>query len=270
MHLPPPPRPTAAMSDRRPLTLVLLLGPAGWLIGHGVALLLFSGGAFLLRHQGVLGLQAGSGPHPFPLSPALAGCLAIGAGVSLAGLHRWARFASAAAGFLALGPSVAISLGFEPFAGMPVEPAVGWQGLVAGVVLFAPLLPAAGRWCTTGGRDAAGRLGRWTYLAAVTWLAIFSVTLVVTVPLFMRVFADLGAELPAPTRIVLDAAELAHLASYLLPPIAIALPAPLVASMRGPADRYVSWAVGGIGGQILAATAFALQLPLVEFGMRLG
>ena len=91
----------------------------------------------------------------------------------------------------------------------------------------------------------------------------------VRVPHYLDVYQDLEAELPTPTKLVLNAGSFIATNWYwLIPPIAVLLAGDIVTFMlirkhkNDAFARVWAWAVIGLLGIILAASWLAVRLPL--------
>ncbi|MCO5168987.1 MAG: hypothetical protein M9894_21815 [Planctomycetes bacterium] len=135
-----------------------------------------------------------------------------------------------------------------------------WE-LVPGALVGAPALlllaPMRRAWFTPDGVGSAPGLSVRPYRAAALALAVLASILVFVVPPFRRVFARLGAELPLATELVFRAGDVVEDHSYLVIPLLVLAPAPLllVSHRREPLALW-----GAVTGGLLAIWAVFLAL----------
>lgn len=247
---PPPPSWRDALAAAVPLSLAASLATPA-------PALLLSGGAMLVttssteRPEGLVTLWV------VALAVALAGWPPA---VGLLLRRPWARPVALA---LASGNFVLASLGVWASV-VRREPARDLTAsVVAGLVLAHALLlltrPAAGWFSDARDRQAAPT-GAPGYACGVGWALVLAWGVGVIVPRFREIFASMGVELPWITAGVLGVSDAALRAPFLLYPLAILAPLPL---LYVPAPRRVTLALANlVGALVVSVAAASIYLPI--------
>lgn len=143
-----------------------------------------------------------------------------------------------------------------------------FAGLVLGHALLLVTRPV-GAWLDGSRRLRDAGPGAPAYACAVGWALLLAWIVAVIVPRFREIFASMGVELPWVTQAVLEAADSVERAPFLLYPLAVLAPVPLLRVSAGARAKALALVnlVGVLGVTIVV---LAIHLPIAALQRALG